>query len=269
MKSFKKTATNLILFSTIAISAISCQSSGSKSSGISNAVDLNAQSVKGTESSSFYTTMSKIVISDKGKVTKKYTSQVKFEIDRTTINVNDKGDIQFRTVTKNKSGDIDLKDMAYPEPGQELFEMIDKFGKPLVVKDIPIGSIFYIPRVTLPKNAVHVGDSWSFKGRWVALDTGLPFELRIDSKLKAWSDCDGLACAIITFTGEVLLPEDFPLKSTLKSKIKGTFHYSPVSYEVLWGESFSEEEFYIEPIQKLIKVDSKSCSCKIGYVKKC
>lgn len=283
MKSFKKIvtkniytkneiikgATNLI-FVALVFPLFGCQSSGGKDNvDIKKPLDLSAQSVSGSESNSYYETKSNVVVSDQGKVTKKYVSQAKFEIDRTTLHVNEKGDIQFRTVTKNKTGDLTLKDLAYLEPGEELLEMIDKYGKPLVVKDIPLGSIFYIPRVTLPKNPVNVGDTWIYKGRWISIDTGLPFELTVNSKLKSWSDCDGLLCAIITFTGEVSLPADFPLKSTLKSEIKGVFHYSPVSYEVLWGESFSEEEFYIEPIQKLIKVDSRSCSYKIGYNKKC
>lgn len=267
MKSFKKIVTNLVLISPFLF--LGCQSTKTGSTSDKTAFDMSAQSVKGSESKSFYETKSNVVVSEKGKITKKYTSQVGFEIQRTTINVSEKGDIQFRIVTQNKVGDIDLKDMAYPEPGEELYEMIDKFGTPLVVKDIPIGTIFYIPRVTLPKSPVRPGDSWSYQGRWISLDTGLPFELSIDSKLKSWQDCDGLMCAVITFTGEVRLPADFPLKSTLNSKIKGTFHYSPVSYEILWGESFSNEEFFIEPLEKLIKVDSKSCSHKIGYNKKC
>jgi hypothetical protein len=245
---------------------LSCQT---KSIQNDQAFELYAQSVKGSETLSTYKSESKVEVFDKGKLAKKYTDTVEFKIDRRTINVSEKGDIQFRIVTTDKTGNIELKDLAYPEPGQELYEMIDKYGKPLVVKDIPIGSLYYVARVSLPKDPVKVGDTWNYRARWISEATGWPFEIALTSKLKSWSDCEGLMCAIIEFTGEVILPEDFPLKATLASKIKGIYHYSPVSFEVLWGESQSVEEFYIGPIDKKIKVKSKSCSSKEGYKKKC
>jgi hypothetical protein len=263
-KYFSKSTTLLILVTSL----LSCQS-GPKSSSTGLQVELNAQSVKGSVTTSTYQTKSDVVVYDKDKVSKKYTDSVKFDIDRTTINVNDKGDLQFRITTSNKTGNVELKDLAYPEPDQELYEMIDQYGKPLVVKDMPIGSIYYISRVALPKGPVKKNDTWLYKARWISEDTGWPFEISISSKLKSWTECDGLACAIITFEGEVSLPEDFPLKSTLTSKIKGEFHYAPISYEVLWGESKSEEEFIITPILKKIKVKSRSCSFKRGYSKNC
>lgn len=269
MKSFKRTVTNLFVTGSSAaliFTSLSCQTQSAKAP--TTPLELYAQSVKGSVSLSQYMSQSDVVVTDKGKVTKKYTDKVSFKIDRRTINVSEKGDIQFRIVTSDKIGNIDLKDLAYPEPGQELFEMIDKTGKPLVVKDMPIGSLHYVARVALPKDPVKVNDTWNYRTRWISEDTGWPFEISLTSKLKSWSDCDGLACAVVEFSGEVLLPEDFPLKATLESKIKGVYHYSPVSFEILWGESESEEEFYIQPIEKKIKVKSKSCSVKEGYTKK-
>lgn len=267
MKSFKKIATNIALLF-IALGLANCSSSP-KVNNSSEKVELIAQSVKGSTNLTNYQTESDVVVSDKGKVTRKYVDTANFDIERKTINVNEKGDIQFRITTSNKTGNVELKDLAYPEPGQELYEMIDKFGKHLVVKDMPIGSIYYISRVALPKEQVKVGDVWTYKVRWISEDTGWPFDLTIISKLKSWTDCDGLACAVITFDGEVQLPEDFPLKARLKSTIKGEYQYSPVSYEILWGMSESDEEFNIDTIEKNIKVKSKSCSYKIGYVKTC
>lgn len=247
---------------------LSCQTKSIKTS-TTELYELNAQSVKGSVTLSKYKTQSKVEVLDKGKLAKKYTDTVEFNIDRRTINVSDKGDIQFRIETTNKIGNIELKDLAYPEPGQELFEMIDKNGKTLVVKDMPIGSLYYVSRVALPKQPVKIGETWNYRTRWISEATGWPFEISLDSKLKAWSDCEGLVCAIIEFNGEVILPEDFPLKATLTSKINGLYYYSPVSYEILWGFSESNEVFYIEPIDKKIIVKSKSCSVKDGYKKKC
>lgn len=270
MKSSKKAATKYLFTFIIFLTTLGgCQSTSNKDYGIDKATDLLAQSVKGSVSNYYYETKSKVIITDKGKVTKKYIDQVHFEIERQTINVNEKGDIQFRIVTSNKEGNMALKDLAFLEPGQELFEMVDKYGKPLIVKDISIGSLYYIPRIVLPKEKVKIGDMWSYKGRWISEDTGWPFELLITSKLKSWEDCDGLLCALITSDGQVALPQDFPLKATLKSVIKGTYYYSPVAFEVLWGESESDESFYIEPIDKEIKVKSRSCSYKTDYSKKC
>ncbi len=267
MKLYKKTAINL--FYALTFFAISgCQSSSTKNN-LNRAIELDAQSIKGSVALSTYKSESKVTVLDKGKVSRKYKDSVQFKIDRRTINVSENGDMQFKIVTSDKKGNIELKDLAYPEPGQELYEMVDKAGKHLVVKDMMIGSIYYISRVALPSQPVKPGDTWSYRARWISEATGWPFEISIISKLESWSDCDGLMCATVSFTGEVILPEDFPLKATLESDIKGKYHYSPVSYEVLWGESKSKEEFYIEPIDKRIKVKSESCSMKDGYKKKC
>lgn len=265
MKSFKKIATSfyLIIFSTIYLTA--CQSSPLTPVDVKKPLELHAQSVKGATSNSFYKTESQVVVLDKKKVSRKYKEFAEFNIKRKTLHVNEKGQVQYLTTTSDKKGNMTLTDLAFPEPGNVLYEMIDKFGQPVVVKDYPIGSVFYLPKVALPKTKVKPGDEWSYKGRWISQDTGWPFELNLISKLKEWSSCEGTLCAIVTFTGFVKLPEDFPLESQLTSEIKGQYYYTPFSNEILWGVSESNEVFKIDKIQKVIRVKSQSCSHKLNY----
>lgn len=253
------------------LSFTGCQISSLKKVSISDPLDLPAQSVKSSVSDYEYVTKSRFWVSLGEKRPKEYIKNARFNIRRRTLHVSPQGDMQFRITTFNKEGNMDLKDLALPEPGEELYEMVDQFGRPMVVKDYPVGSIFYIPRVALPKVKVKVGDEWTYKGRWISQNTGWPFEMNLKSKLKSWSDCRGVLCAVVTFTGEVSLPEDFPVHGSLKSKIKGEYHYTPFSFDVLWGESISSEMFELKnnKVSKIIKLKSKSCSRKVDYFKKC
>ena len=248
-----------------------CQSSHIKKLNVLDSMDLPAQSIKSSISNYEYTTQSRFRISTNGKMTKKYTKKAQFNIQRRTLQVSPKGEMQFRITTSDKKGNMDLKDLALPEPGEELYEMVNKFGQPLVVKDYPVGSIFYIPRISLPKTKIKVGDEWIYKGRWISKNTGWPFEMSLKSKLKSWSDCNGVLCAIVTFTGAVSLPKDFPIRGFLKSEIEGEYHYTPFSFDVLWGKSSSVEVFELksEKLAKKIKLKSKSCSRKLDYFKQC
>ncbi len=247
---------------------LSCQSSV-KSMDIEGPLLLQASSLQNSNSEYFYTTKSDVVVMDLGKKTRSYVDFAEFRIQRHTLHLGENGEMQFRVNTSHKKGNMSLNDMGYPEPNETLLEVIDSYGKPVVVKDYPIGSVFYLPRVSLPENPVNEGDKWSYRGRWISRDTGWPFEIEINSKLTSWADCQGTLCAVIDFTARVILPEDFPLRSTIKSNIKGRLHYSPHSFDVLWGESESDEMFEIAELKKQIIVKTKSCSYKIGYNKNC
>lgn len=230
---------------------------------------LQANSTKYSNSEFHYMTKSAVKVLDKGQTTRAYSEFADFKIQRHTLHVSENGEMQFRVTTSDKKGNMSLNDMSFPEPNETLLEVIDQFGTPVVVKDHPMGSVFYLPRVSLPRNKVKEGDTWSYRGRWISKETGWPFEIEINSKLLAWADCEGTLCAVIEFNAGIILPEDFPLRSEIKSRIKGRMHYSPHSFEVLWGESHSEEVFSISELEKEIRVTSSSCSYKIGYSKSC
>lgn len=247
---------------------VACQSTV-KGVDMDGPLPLQASSLQNSNSEYFYSTKSDVVIMDQGKKTREYVDFAEFNIQRHTLHLSENGEMQFRVNTSNKKGNMSLKDMGFPEPNETLLEVIDSYGKPVVVKDYPMGSVFYLPRISLPENPVSAGDKWSYRGRWISMDTGWPFEIEINSRLVSWSDCMGTLCAVIDFDARVILPEDFPLRSTIKSKIKGRLHYSPHSFDVLWGESESDEMFEIEELKKQIIVKSKSCSYKLGYTKTC
>ena len=153
--------------------------------------------------------------------------------------------------------------MGLPPKGKILLEVIDDKAEVLAVKDYPQETIFYLPKISLPKKSVKPGDSWKFSRVWRSLKTGWPFQLDLDLTLKNWVDCGGLKCAHIVFRGAVSLPKSTPLKgTTLKSSIEGEFVYAPNGHQFIWSISKSEEQF--ETALKLVKVNSCTASYQVS-----
>ncbi len=179
-----------------------------------------------------------------------------FSLNRKTLFVGDNGQVQFNYWVTELQGDIDLTAMGFPLQGKILTKIINKKAEVLDVKGFPKETVFYLPKIVLPKTAVKPGDTWVYKGRWRNLKTGWPFKVDLKLKLKSWFFCGGLKCAYIVYTGQVSLPEDSPLKKAiLKSKIKGEFVYAPIGHQFIWSYSNSVETF----LSKSKRIEVKSC----------
>lgn len=167
-----------------------------------------------------------------------------FKLNRTAMDVDANQKIQYKHWVSHLKGKVDLTSMGFPPQGRALFSIVDKHAEVMAVKDVPMETIFYVPRVPLPKKEVQVGDSWAFEKQWRSLKTGWPFTVKLIVTLKGWYSCGGLNCAHIVYAGKVLLPDSNPISGgSLKSNLIGEFVYAPVGDQFLWSASKNEEVF--------------------------
>ena len=167
-----------------------------------------------------------------------------FKLNRTVLDVDSEQKIQYKHWISHLKGEVDLTGMGFPPEGRALFSVIDKFGDVVAVKDVPMETIFYVPRIPLPKKEVVAGDTWLFEKQWRSLKTGWPFVVKLTVTFEGWYSCGGLDCAHITYTGKVILPESNPISGgSLKSNLEGGFIYAPVGDQFLWSASRNEEVF--------------------------
>lgn len=210
-----------------------------------------------------YKTISRIKVyavddkTKKRKLTEKKLELSNFSLNRQTVSVSGGGEAHLKYWVTDLKGDVDLTNMGLPLQGKTLMETVNKYAQVLAVKGFPEETIFYLPKIALPKKDVKPGDTWPFKGKWRSLKTGWPFKVSLDLRLASWVSCGGLQCAHIKYTGNISLPEDNPLKEArLNSKIVGEFVYAPVGHQFIWSYAKSVETF-ISPKKK---VDVHSCT---------
>ncbi len=190
------------------------------------------------------------------KLIEKKSEFSEFNLNRETVFVGDSGEVKFNYWVTELQGDIDLTNMGLPPQGKALTKTVNKKAKILDVRGFPEGTVFYLPKIVLPKTKVKPGDSWVYNKKWSSLKTGWPFKVDLKFKLKSWFFCGGLKCAYITYTGRVSLPEDSLFKkAVLESKVKGEFIYAPIGHQFIWSHSNSVETFLSESK----KVEVKSC----------
>jgi hypothetical protein len=180
----------------------------------------------------------------KEKLTEDKVEEAFFKLNRTALDVDTGQKIQYKHWVSHLKGEIDLTSMGFPPQGRALYSIVNKDAKVLAVKDVPMETIFYVPRIPLPEKPVKAGDSWTFEKQWRSLKTGWPFVVKLNVTLKDWYSCGGLNCAHIVYQGKVLLPESNPISSgSLKSDLSGEFIYAPVGDQFLWSASKNEEVF--------------------------
>lgn len=239
-----------------------CSSISLKKMQISEPKELEISIISGSLNVESYKTVSRIKVHaiDKNKnkkLTEKKLEISSFNLNRQAISVIEDGQAQFKYWVTGLQGDVDLTNMGLPPEGKSLLEVVDKKAKVVAVQGFPESTIFYLPKIALPKNAVKPGDEWSYTGSWRSLKTGWPFQVDLDLKLISWVSCGGLRCAHIKYSGKISLPEDNPLKKAkLESSINGVFVYAPVGHQFMWSYSESVETF----ISSSKEVSVKSCT---------
>lgn len=245
----------------------SCSSIPLKKITVNTPQEVKVELIAGNSNVESYKTFSNIKVyslkDNTKKLMEKKVEMSEFDLNRQSLLVNERNEAHFKYWVTNLRGDVDLSNMGLPPKGKTLLEVIDNKAEVLAVKDYPQETIFYLPKIALPKKAVQPGDSWKFSRVWRSLQTGWPFQIDLDLKLVSWVDCGGLRCAHIKFTGAVSLPSSSPLKNTkLESKITGEFVYAPNGHQFIWTLSESEESFVTKT--KLVKVKSCTASYQIS-----
>jgi hypothetical protein len=167
---------------------------------------------------------------------------VDFEVQTTTKEVFPGGEVSYLVQTLNRKGDVPLHDLAFPEPGERLEQIMTRSGRVLKAGEYPPESIFFLPPIPLPIDAVSVGDTWSLRHRWASDSSGLPLELDLVAIFKSVYACgEGDECADLEISGQVSLPQKVP-GLQLESQIEGHMLFAIKYGSVVWSEIRTSEK---------------------------
>jgi hypothetical protein len=161
------------------------------------------------------------------------TLRVQPELDRFT---------QVITVL-SKDGTGDLNDFAMPEVGERLEVTANSRGKIFKSGDYPENSIFFVPPVSLPEEAVKTGDTWTMQASWLSLGEMIPYQLDMVSILKGFVKCGENRCADIEISGEVRLQGAIAQAMNFQSLWRGRVYFNIDAGTVVWSRVNSDESF--------------------------
>lgn len=158
---------------------------------------------------------------------------------------------QAITVTK-KDGTMGLHDFAMPELGERLEVIADSKGKIHKAGDWPTNSIFYVSPISLPEQAVDVGDSWTMQATWLSLNDMVPYELEMVSILKGFVKCGADTCADIEVTGNVAMQGQLREALVFRSEWRGRLFFAINAGTVAWSRVNSEELFAYDKVYRTV-----------------
>lgn len=158
---------------------------------------------------------------------------------------------QSITVTK-KDGTVGLHDFAMPEVGERLEVVTDSRGKILKAGDWPTNSIFYVSPISLPEEAVSVGDTWTMQASWLSLEDMVPYELDMVSILKGFVKCGNDTCADIEVNGNVGMQGALRQALVFRSEWRGRLLFALGAGTVAWSRVNSEELFAYDRVRRMV-----------------
>ena len=197
-----------------------------------------------------------------GRLLKKVEDVLDFQIESEVLEVDPMADrIEYRVRSRNKKGDGDLREFAFPEPGEKLKIVMNSRTEVMEAGKYPKDSIFYVPTLPLPKYKVEKGDSWKMNAEWVTNTQKFPLKMEVVGILKEYRKCENSHCAIIEISGEVELNGVKDPQLKLDSEIKGYMVFSLARGSVIWSHVRSDQTFYIGNIRNVMN------SCLTSYIK--
>lgn len=158
---------------------------------------------------------------------------------------------QSITVTK-KDGTVGLHDFAMPELGERLEVIADSKGKIHKAGDWPTNSIFYVSPISLPEQAVEVGDTWTMQATWLSLNDMVPYELEMVSILKGFVKCGADTCADIEVNGNVAMQGQLRDALVFRSEWRGRLFFAIEAGTVAWSRVNSEELFAYDKVYRTV-----------------
>jgi hypothetical protein len=191
---------------------------------------------------------------EEGQVRHQKEESVEFTSQADTLKVDSSGEFTQVITILHKDGSVDLHGFALPEPGEKLEITANGSGKILKASGYPLDSIFYVPPISLPKDPVNVGDTWTLQANWSSLEDGVPFHLDMASILKGLWTCGKDTCAEIEVSGGVTLQPPANQVMGFKSIWRGKIYFAINAGTVVWSRTDSEETFAAEKVYR--KVDS-------------
>jgi hypothetical protein len=224
----------------------------------------------------YYQTSSLTQIYSGPDIIRKISNSSHFNVETKVIRVDKENKLLTLNVsTISKEGNIDLDDFALPQEGESLEVVLTQQGIVTRVSQMPPGTLYYVPPISLPKAAVRVGETWEMTAEWINSKNGMPLKMEVVSTLASLHDCKDIGgvagiCAIIDISGNVsisgLKREPLFSKTTdkikFKSEISGRLIFSIKNGTVLFSYTKDQEQLMGEKD----RVDISSCT--ISYVTK-
>src|SRR3989344_5801277 len=115
---------------------------------------------------------------------------VSFDIESSIKNSNPDGTMTVSKKTISKKGKFPLRNLGFPDKGEELVFTLDSRGWVHSVKGEKPGSVFYLPFFIFPeKKLIRLGTSWDEEIQWNASSEKLMMMTKISSQFKSIEPC--------------------------------------------------------------------------------
>jgi hypothetical protein len=198
----------------------------------------------------------------KGETLERKTKEdVDFEVEQKVISVDPvKKHILYEIKTIGKKGEGDLHEFAVPELNEVIQMTLDSQANVISAGKYEPTSVFYVPPVSLPKEAVAVDESWVMKKQWITMTNQLPLEIEIVSILKDIFSCQSGKCAKIEISGEVTILGADPKVVKLESLVRGYMIFSLDLGTIIWSHVLNDQNLITKEFR------AKSQSCLVSYV---
>ncbi|MBI2027609.1 MAG: hypothetical protein HYS98_07415 [Deltaproteobacteria bacterium] len=165
---------------------------------------------------------------------------VSFGIQSSIKNIEPTGAILISKKTVNKKGKLPLRNLGFPEKGEEMFFTVDSRGLVLSVKGEQPGSLFYLPFFIFPKKElVSLGATWEEEIQWNSQFQLLAMITTISSKLSAMEPCQnqaGFSCYRIEFK-TTSHPTPLAEEVHLSDSSTGYYLWDPKNNKVTYAET--------------------------------
>lgn len=208
-----------------------------------------------------YHSASKTVKYYDGQMVNDRTEIVDFTVRTSVLGVDADG-ITTSVKTVNKDGTVGLHDLAFPELNEEMEVKVRPSGEILRAGRYPSDSVFFVPSLPMPREAVAVGDTWTMEHDWRSAQGGIPLRLSAVGILKAVVPCAGELCADVEVSGNVdLVVPPLGRQAFFRNRVWGRVLFGLERGDVVWSEVRSREEMQAGP-EKTV-----SMSCMLSEMK--
>ena len=234
------------------ILVLSACASGPRSMELKSPVTLRLKSSPGQTDITRYYSHAKINAFSEDQKVKERDEIVDFTVTENTKSVDtEKGLITVLTTTTRKDGMVDLHDLAFPELNEEIEYVFGPTAKVFKAGPYPPESVFFVPPLPIPDEAVEIGSTWSLDHVWVGMKSGIPLQMQIIGILKGAGQCgDGGRCVDIEISGNVDVLGVKKAVADYKSEVWGRLLFSLDRGVVIWSE-VRNREFMVAPDERL------------------
>lgn len=214
---------------------------GSKSAGPPPAVTLKLKPF--SETTAYYS-HADIKIFEEDQLIRSRDEVVTFSVKSDAALLDPKsGRFELLTKTIARDGSGNLRELGFPELGEEIRFELTPQGEVLKAGDYPKDSLFFVPSVPIPSRTVSVGETWRLLHSWVGAENNLPLTVDLVAILKALYTCGNRKCADIEVSGEVKSEVLNHSSSKFKSEISGRLVFDLDLGVLVWSLVRNTQDF--------------------------